>query len=181
MTIDFELKNCYGIGSFKETLNFYDDKPIVIHASNGVMKTSFTKTIRDLIQGKSSNDILNQLKTSTRNILINGVEATSSSFYVFDEPNERKLDAYVSGALMNPKLRDEYNNSLIAERRKLELFFKKYASLTGQKDYELEEYFLQRAGTNDIFSALKKYKNRMLKTKKILITHLNIMMFLKLK
>lgn len=166
MKLKINLENCHGIGKMDETLEFIQNKPIVIHASNGVMKTSFTNTIRDLNAGIPSKDLIDELKTSIRDIQIDGIQATKDSFYVFDEPDTKRLDEYVSSALMNPNLRDRYNTCLANEKNKLNIFLYSYVSLTGQKLIDIQSYFMQKTSTNDIYKALKKIKQRIIKTKK---------------
>ncbi len=165
MRISIDLKNCHGIGEMHEAIDFKEDKPIVIHASNGVMKTSFTNTISDLIANIPSKDLIDETKLSVRDIKIDGVPATSDSFYIFGKPDANKLDVYVSAALMNPKLRDKYNTCLIDEKNKLNAFLKHYSQVTGQKEADLEMYFNNMTSNNNIHASLIKIKNIISRTK----------------
>ena len=48
-----EFKNCYGIKEFDmgKGIDFSNSNKALIYASNGVMKTSFTKVFEDLSKG----------------------------------------------------------------------------------------------------------------------------------
>ncbi|GAA9787679.1 hypothetical protein VN0365_03110 [Helicobacter pylori] len=43
------MENCYGIGKMKEILNFSQANSYLLYAQNGVFKTSFAKSLTDLI------------------------------------------------------------------------------------------------------------------------------------
>ena len=46
-----QLENCYGIQSFDHTFDFNEKNSILIYAPNGVMKTSFAKTLLQISNG----------------------------------------------------------------------------------------------------------------------------------
>jgi hypothetical protein len=52
--ISIKMDNCYGIKSLKKEFDFSnpDKKAYVIYASNGTMKTSFAKAIKNYSEGK---------------------------------------------------------------------------------------------------------------------------------
>ncbi|NIZ19527.1 hypothetical protein [Entomospira culicis] len=53
INLKIEMKNCFGIGSLNHTFQFDDAHNVsLIYASNGVMKTSFTKTLYLYRDGK---------------------------------------------------------------------------------------------------------------------------------
>ena len=49
-----KLKNCYGIPSLEYEFDFSQHTTYVIYAPNGVMKTSFAKTFKDLSKNQES-------------------------------------------------------------------------------------------------------------------------------
>lgn len=51
-TISLDLENCFGIQKMHQTLRFNDSNVLMIYARNGLMKTSFTKTIKKYRKGK---------------------------------------------------------------------------------------------------------------------------------
>ena len=54
--IKLNLENCYGIGKLEEELEF-KHKGYAIYAPNGVMKTSFAKTMIALSKGNNPEDL----------------------------------------------------------------------------------------------------------------------------
>ena len=46
--LSIDLQNCYGISKLKQTFDFSDKNTLAIYASNGTMKTSFTKVFRNI-------------------------------------------------------------------------------------------------------------------------------------
>lgn len=53
-----KLQNCYGINKLECELDFSRDNTIAIYAPNGVMKTSFGKTFRDIANSKNPVDLI---------------------------------------------------------------------------------------------------------------------------
>lgn len=51
--LNINLENCYGIKKLQKEFDFSDGSAFVIYASNGSMKTSFTKTLKDISNGES--------------------------------------------------------------------------------------------------------------------------------
>ncbi len=50
------MENCYGIGKMKEILNFSQANSYLLCAQNGVFKTSFAKSLTDLINSEMPKD-----------------------------------------------------------------------------------------------------------------------------
>lgn len=80
-TISLDLENCFGIQKMHQTLRFNDSNVLMIYARNGLMKTSFTKTIKKIQEGKNT-EICDVIfgDDGTSNILIDGREATADDF-----------------------------------------------------------------------------------------------------
>ena len=51
--VNVMLENCYGIRKFEKEFDFSKKAAFIIYASNGSMKTSFTKTLRDISNGQN--------------------------------------------------------------------------------------------------------------------------------
>ena len=71
--IDISLKNCYGIPDLSYSFDFSDKKPVIIYAPNGVMKTSFAKSFKDLSNGQDSKDNIFPDRITERNIQYNSI------------------------------------------------------------------------------------------------------------
>ena len=44
--IRVNIENCYGIGKMNHTFDFSQKPTVIVYAPNGMMKTSFTKTLK---------------------------------------------------------------------------------------------------------------------------------------
>lgn len=108
MKFDVSFNNCYGIETLKYEFCF-NDKPIIVHAPNGTFKTSFCKTIHDIINGLTPQDQVS--KTSgTASILINGRAASSNQIILYYNVNTSKYDGIIEKSkalLLNQNLRNE--------------------------------------------------------------------------
>lgn len=75
-----KLKNCYGIPSLEYEFDFSQHTTYVIYAPNGVMKTSFAKTFKDLSKNQESKDSIFPERQTERHILDEkGIQITSET------------------------------------------------------------------------------------------------------
>ncbi|WP_321779323.1 hypothetical protein [Sulfurimonas sp.] len=120
--IKVELENCYGINKLSYTFDFRDRKIYSIYAPNGVMKTSFAKTFKDLSQNKDSLDLMFPDKTTIRNIKDElGTDILPDNIFVIESYKEQFSDGKISTLLVNEELKTRYDeiHSVIDEAKKL--------------------------------------------------------------
>lgn len=109
MKIKFDLKNCYGIGSLQEEVDYTGKgNTAIVYAPNGTMKTSLTKTIRQLIVGKEPCDELYTTRESSASITLDGVGIDKDNTYVFVN-NDADGSKQISTFLANTALKAEYD------------------------------------------------------------------------
>ena len=110
MKIKLDIKNCYGIGSLVEELEYKEDKgnTAVVYAPNGTMKTSLTKTFKRLIAGKEPCDELYTSRVSSASITVDGTAIDKNNTYVF-ENDEADGSKQISTFLANAELKGEYD------------------------------------------------------------------------
>ncbi len=65
-----ELKHCYGINKLNHEFDFSDCRTFVIYAPNGIMKTSFAKTLKNIAKGENPCDQIDDTLKSVYNIFI---------------------------------------------------------------------------------------------------------------
>src|SRR5690606_3601107 len=80
-SLEIELKNCFGINNLKHTFDFVKSNTMVIYASNGIMKTSFANTFKELSEGKVPKDRLFGKETSY-SILVDSNEIEAKDILV---------------------------------------------------------------------------------------------------
>jgi len=106
-TLSLNLENCYGIGKFEDELEF-KHKGYAIYAPNGVMKTSFAKTMLDLSQGKKPSDLAFPNRTSIFEVTLNGEPLNQEEIFVVESYIENYASDEVSTLLANNDLKKKY-------------------------------------------------------------------------
>lgn len=136
-----ELENCYGIRQLKHTFDFKSSKSFSVYASNGSMKTSLARSLKDYAEGNESRDRIFQDRKPVRNILDEKKSAIDPSivFVVLPYDADSHLYEKASGLLVNKKLREEYDSicrELDESKNKLVEALKKQAQ--SKRDLEKE-------------------------------------------
>ena len=107
--VNMKLENCYGIRKFEKEFDFSTKAAFIIYASNGSMKTSFTKTLKDISNGKSpKEEVFGRESTyiieNEKNESIKPEEIFVIESYDADFHSKR-----MSNLLMNKSLQEKYN------------------------------------------------------------------------
>jgi len=134
--IKFNLKNCYGIKSLDAELAF-SNRTFAIYAPNGVMKTSFAKTLRDVSTKSPTKDLVFSDRETVREILVDNVAITPEKVFVIESYKEDYQSDKVSTLLANRILKEEYERiHKDIDKAKDTLFksLKKTSGLNGRGD-----------------------------------------------
>lgn len=59
--LEVNIQNCYGIGKFEKKFDFSKANMYLIYAQNGIFKTSFAKTLKDVFDSKEPKQKTNSL------------------------------------------------------------------------------------------------------------------------
>lgn len=110
-TLNVELENCYGITKLNYTFKFDSKNAFLIYASNGIMKTSFTKTFNAIINGKEPEEEIFGLTSKYKISDENDNSVTAENTLVVESYDESYLSKNVSALLMNESLKKEYDKS----------------------------------------------------------------------
>jgi hypothetical protein len=104
------LKNCHGICELDATLSFETGNAVAVYAANGMMKTSFARTLEDLADGQETSDHMFPARETERRVTDeNGSDLDPSDVVVvlsYDE--ELGPTEATSTLLVNSELRKEY-------------------------------------------------------------------------
>ena len=106
--LNFDIKNCYGIGSLQHEIDYSQASVGVIYAPNGTMKTSLTKTFQRLIDGKNPCDEIYTHRESSAKIQLDGNPITHDSVYIFSN-EEKDGTTQISTFLVNAELKLQYD------------------------------------------------------------------------
>ncbi len=107
--LSLDLEYCYGIGKLKVDLEF-SHKGYAIYAPNGVMKTSFAKTMQDLSKGKNPTDLAFPDRNSKCNITLNGQALGQNEIFVVNSYDENYSSGEISTLLANADLKKQYED-----------------------------------------------------------------------
>lgn len=106
-TLNINLEYCYGIRKLEAELEF-THKGYAIYAPNGVMKTSFAKTMLDLSKGKEPSDLVFPERNSIFEVTMNNDPIEPESIFVVKSYDEDYSSDEVSTLLANADLKKKY-------------------------------------------------------------------------
>ena len=160
--LEFNLTNFYGFGALIQNFEYINgNDTTIIYAPNGTMKTSLTRTIRDLIAGKVPKDLFYPDRDSNAGIKIDDIPISSDNVYIFDSEGSDCTE-YISSFLANKHLKEEYDAiylELENEKRNLKRAIKSKAHSTDCEDEILSTF---RQNENDNFFDCLLYINEKL-------------------
>jgi len=156
--LKIKLENCYGIRSFQNDIVFASNTPIVIYAPNGSMKTSFSKTFLDYINGQQSKDRVFKGRTTVREIKDgSGNDIDKNQLFVIESYNQSFKSKKVSTLLANKALKDRYDKIYSDIDEKKEALVKELKAASGIRNGVEESFSLAIAHSErDFYKALER-------------------------
>ncbi|GAA9255270.1 hypothetical protein HpHA223_16850 [Helicobacter pylori] len=108
------MENCYGIGKMKEIcLNFSQANSYLLYAQNGVFKTSFAKSLTDLINSEMPKDNFYPNRESKIEIEFNSNIISKENVAVFHSYDEKfSSEDSVTNFMAKSELKQRYDNIL---------------------------------------------------------------------
>ncbi len=134
------MENCYGIGKMKEILNFSQANSYLLYAQNGVFKTSFAKSLTDLINSEMPKDNFYPNRESKIEIEFNGNKISKENVAVFHSYDEKfSSEDSVTNFMAKSELKQRYDNILSElEKEKKALLKSLKSGFDSVFDYEKE-------------------------------------------
>jgi len=152
--VNIKLENCYGIKKLEKEFDFSDKAAFILYASNGSMKTSFTKTLKDISNGESPKEEVFG-RESTYTIENEFYEALKpEEIFVIESYDSSFFSKRMSNLLMNKALQEKYNliTQDILDRKNN--FISTIKATIGSK-VAVEEECLQVFNTSNILDVIK--------------------------
>ena len=109
--IDIKLHNCFGIKKLEYCFEFNRKRNYLLYASNGMMKTSFTKTFRALSNGKKPIDEVFQKKT-TCDVLVDDEPITKEQIFVISSYEDEYISPNSAKLMVRKELRAKYDEAI---------------------------------------------------------------------
>lgn len=160
--IKFDLEYCYGIGKFDEKLEF-KHKGFAIYAANGVMKTSFAKTMDDLANGRKPSDLAFPDRESRHVVLWNEEEIKPDEIFVVRSYDEEYSSDEVSTLLANLELKKKYEEAHKQVAESKTVLDKRLRELAGfgSKSRGNIDLHIQELADGNYYEALKALKDEL--------------------
>lgn len=163
--LEINIHNCYGIGKFEKKFDFSKANMYLIYAQNGIFKTSFAKTLKDIVDGKNPKDNIFTNRESNINIKIDNNKPTKNNLLVIDYFDEDFNSAEsVTTFMASKELKSQYDSIFkTLEKAKSELI-KQLKKRTGSSDCEKEltQIFKQE---NTFYEILSNHFNEIVESK----------------
>ncbi|WP_322887067.1 hypothetical protein U8C36_17640 [Sinorhizobium medicae] len=153
--LKLNFQHCYGIGKLEAELEFAH-KGIAIYAANGVMKTSFARTMMDLSKGNSPSDLAFPDRNSKFEVTLNGDPIVSDEIFVVQSYDEKYSSNEVSTLLANSALKQKYENvhrSIGEAKKELDKSLRGSAGF-GEKSRENLDPIIKEIFKDDYYDAL---------------------------
>ena len=156
--LQIKLENCYGIKKLEKEFDFSSSKTFAIYAPNGVMKTSFAKTFRDLSNGEDSKDLIFPDRNTIREIKKeDGSDVTKDEIFVVEPYNEDFNSEKMSTLLVNKELKARYDEIHLKIDGEKDRLLKELKILSGLRDNAEEEISRTFTSENDrLFDSLER-------------------------
>lgn len=157
--ITIDLENCYGIGKLTCEFDFTRNSVHAVYAPNGIMKTSFARTLRDVSNTEVSSDQVFRHRITKRVIKDEqGADLQPQQILVIPPYEESYQPREVSTLLVAASLKEKYDNAVAEIDNRKKSLLAALKSLTGLRgkntspETELEKCF----NTSDILDVLDK-------------------------
>lgn len=106
VSIDFQ--NCYGIKKLSYEFDFAKHHNYILYASNGMMKTSFTKTFKALSNKRKPLDEVYERKT-TCEVKVDDATITHEEIFVINSYEDEYISPNSAKLMVKKELRQEYD------------------------------------------------------------------------
>ncbi|MBP2033381.1 energy-coupling factor transporter ATP-binding protein EcfA2 [Clostridium algifaecis] len=165
--INVNLEYCFGIEKMDYLFNFTDDNVIAIYARNGLMKTSFSKTLKK-IQDDQRNLIKDEIfgLDGIANVTKDGAEIQKDDIFVIKSFENSYESDSITSLLVNDEIKNKISK-VLKLKEKLIKSLEKYSGLKmvktvgGKKVYELEPIIIKdfNFSENSFLLNIKKLAN----------------------
>lgn len=134
------IENCYGIGKIQKTsLDFSKSNSYLLYAQNGVFKTSFAKSLTDLINNKMPKDNFYPNRKSKIEIEFNGEKILKENVAVFHSYDEEfSSEDSVTTFMAKSDLKQLYDNILSELEKEKKVLLESLKDIASGFDYEKE-------------------------------------------
>ncbi len=153
------IKNCYGIGKIQEKfLDFSRSNSYLLYAQNGVFKTSFAKSLTDLINNEMPKDNFYPNRESEIKIEFNGEKILKENVAVFHSYDEEfSSEDSVTTFMAKSDLKQQYDNILSELEKEKKTLLKSLRDIASGFDCEEEIKTIKNEKNKNFYEILDTY------------------------
>jgi len=161
--ISVNFEHCYGINKLQYDFNF-EKNTFSVYAPNGVMKTSFAKTFKDISNDFSTKDLMFPERNTLRVVVDeNNTPLEKNSVFVIDSYDAEFKSEKMSTLLANKEIREKYDDVHLEIDEKKELLVKELKPLSGLiSGIEDEISTVFTSTTGKLFTSLERIEKEVL-------------------
>lgn len=109
--LSVDLQNCYGIKKLNYKFDFDNHHNYILYASNGMMKTSFTKTFKALSSKRKPSDEVYERKTVC-DVKVDDAPITPEQIFVINSYEDEYISPNSAKLMVKKELRQEYDAAM---------------------------------------------------------------------
>ncbi|NHA58637.1 hypothetical protein [Helicobacter pylori] len=153
------IENCYGIGKIQKTsLDFSKSNSYLLYAQNGVFKTSFAKSLTDLINNEMPKDNFYPNRRSKIEIEFNGKKISKENVAVFHSYDEKfSSEDSVTTFMAKSELKQRYDNILSELEKEKKVLLESLKDIANGFDYEKEIKTIKNEKNKNFYEILDTY------------------------
>ncbi len=153
------IENCYGIGKIQKTfLDFSKSNSYLLYAQNGVFKTSFAKSLTDLINNEKPKDNFYPNRESEIKIEFNGKKISKENVAVFHSYDEKfSSEDSVTTFMAKSDLKQQYDNILSELEKEKKALLKSLRDIASGFDCEEEIKTIKNEKNKNFYEILDIY------------------------
>ncbi|GAA9617683.1 hypothetical protein HpHA86_04000 [Helicobacter pylori] len=153
------IENCYGIGKIQKTsLDFSKSNSYLLYAQNGVFKTSFAKSLTDLINNEMPKDNFYPNRRSKIEIEFNGEKILKENVAVFHSYDEEfSSEDSVTTFMAKSDLKQQYDNILSELEKEKKVLLESLKDIASGFDYEKEIKTIKNEKNKNFYEILDTY------------------------
>ncbi|KAA6507585.1 hypothetical protein EPC81_01975 [Helicobacter pylori] len=151
------IENCYGIGKIQKTsLDFSKSNSYLLYAQNGVFKTSFSKSLTDLINNEMPKDNFYPNRESEIKIEFNGKKMSKENVAVFHSYDEKfSSEDSVTTFMAKSDLKQQYDNILSELEKEKKALLKSLRDIAS--GFDCEEEIIKNEKNKNFYEILDTY------------------------
>lgn len=120
--VSLDFQNCYGIKKLNYEFDFEKHPNYILYASNGMMKTSFTKTFKALSNKKKPSDEVYERKTVCE-VNVDDAAILPEQIFVINSYEDEYISPNSAKLMVKKELRSEYDAAMEAVAESKNKFF----------------------------------------------------------